>query len=164
MLIILVLVNIFVFGLKWYFLVKLWTGHLEFFTTNAFLYTDMPNVLYQFKLIVIIILHDLVYKFITYFYFVRYKPLFMPLTFWTLVDLIQSVFLVLIPLIWTAYCQLRMGFSIPIFHIKLLITRQFMDFATPLVHSMCNKLLRDHVLRPFYFLIYFEIGPNSEIP
>ena len=82
---------------------------MEFFKNNAFLYTEEPNVIYQIKLIVIIIVHDLAHKFLTYFYFARYKPLFMGLTFWTVVDLIQDVFLALIPLILTAYSRLRNG-------------------------------------------------------
>ena len=109
MLIVLVILNIFVFALKWYFLVKLWSLHLEFFTNNAFLYTEEPNVLYQIKLIVIILLHDLVHKFVTYFYFARYKPLHMGLTFWTVVGLVQDVLLALIPLILTAYSRIRIG-------------------------------------------------------
>ena len=106
---ILVIINIFVFGLKWYFLVKLWTSHMEFFKKNSFIYTEEPNVLYQIRLIVTIIFHDLAHKFVTYFYFARYKPLFMGLTFWTIADLVQDVFLALVPLILIGYTRLRIG-------------------------------------------------------
>jgi len=107
MLMVLVVLNVFLFGLKWHLLVKLWTRNLEFFTNNAFLYTNEPNVLYQIKLIVTIILHDLVHKFLTYFYFARYKPLNIGLTFWTLVSLCQDVVIAIIPLIATSWDRIR---------------------------------------------------------
>ena len=87
---ILVLLNIATFCFKWYFLVRLWERHVQFFEEHAFLYTEEPNIIYQVKLILVIILHDLVHKLLTYFYFARYKPLNMDLTFWTIADLIQD--------------------------------------------------------------------------
>jgi len=60
--IVLVLLNIVAFCFKWYFFVRLWDRNIKFFEEHAFLYTEEPNIIYQIKLIVVIILHDLVHK------------------------------------------------------------------------------------------------------
>ena len=73
-LILLVLLNIVVFGFRWFFVTQLWIRHLFFFRKNGFLDLNEPIMLFQIKMIIIIVLHDLVHKLITYFYFARYKP------------------------------------------------------------------------------------------
>jgi len=64
---------------------------------------------------VALITHDIALKIyykslrLTYFYFARYKPLHMDLTFWTVADLVQDILLALIPLIMTAATRIRQG-------------------------------------------------------
>ena len=89
--ILLILLNVLIFALRWILLVQNWAHHLEFFKQHNFLYTDVPSVVWQLQYTATILLHDGIHKFLMYFYFARYKPVNFPLTFITFLDLFVNV-------------------------------------------------------------------------
>ena len=86
-LVILLLLSIVVYYFQWQIFILTWERHYAFYKNFNLLRNYQPNIIFQMRLVATLVLHEVVYKIVMYFYFARLKPNNLPLTFFTFVTL-----------------------------------------------------------------------------
>ena len=150
---------------RWMFFVHQWTDRVEQFKNEITLDTNSDQTLRGMSIILTILMHDCVYKFLKIFYFSRFKPAGLQMTTAQLLQPILDVLLVVISFVAIAKELYNMTFTRKDLKAKLNFLRY-----TPLYNAVYPFCMRNReragfsiVTETFFnkfmllFLIYFSI-------